>query len=1082
VGVRRHFRRALITALIAAACVGLAGCGGATHVTLPGVTDTPALAAPGGRVDGLDVTSTQLRQATAAVSQETTGLQRRALAYLALGAGVTSRDAAARAIDARFAALARHYAQIAPLVEATPALHSLSLGDGAAGSEARTDSDARPLDAVAAVLGAGDSLPAGSILVTVVDRLQSQAARLAIATTSLTLTPTDVREALVNGLEDLAGVGASESQTASMDAIDLSGPRATLGGLITMIRPLTGTSPRARMLTSFAPGLRSLRTLLPAPERDAASTRLIASELTWRATDLAAKARRADGEPGPAAAAAAQVESDLFQARLGLTGGDRSAAAAAAESAQATVHRALIPSLVPSASRTISRALGQALSAARSGDETALSRAVGTAVSALMIGAYATTLQAVDSGQLTRARAWAAVRDLGPGASGSSGDDALRAADALAAGSLRPAVARLIVRRDELSTFQARDIALVAAAGLASDVGDDGAQADNSASASGYWAVLEPILSERLGARSAAAGDRSFIGLDASSRLGVTAASMTAAGLLGAFTAAPATASEQEQRIPELVNAMRFTVARLCQPNGASASSPTLPGTAAGPPVIIRLINDLRPSLAPGQAALLTRSQRALEALPGSAGMSGEDLPGASSAGPSATVAGDCETAVMGISTVFSAAWRQNSDNADFVTIDHLLSQVQSEARSGAWSQAEGAAQRAYAVFDLTPELRLRAIDPGLALEIEGLFWNGSDALFDELAEHDPATKLAAQRGRLTAAVLRAQVELQSSHSQSAVVVNGAIVVFREGLEALLIVAALGAGFVSTRPLWRRPVVAGAAGAIPLTLITWALASALLGAFDRYSLSLQAVLDLLALAMLAVMLTWFFQKFCWTRFTAREQARQRRWLGHPALRGIIGPAAGLYALGFFLVYREGFETVLFLQALRVEGGTGAVLEGVLLGVAFTAAIGVLMLLLRRRLPYRGVVVVTAALIGILTVAIAGETARALQAAGWLSITPLNVALPGWTGLWLGVYPSLQTMVAQIATVLAIGLVAVGSSRRRTRRLTRQLAQATALREARLAQRRAARAQPIARQPEEDPVTAVGASSQPSSAR
>ena len=51
-------------------------------------------------------------------------------------------------------------------------------------------------------------------------------------------------------------------------------------------------------------------------------------------------------------------------------------------------------------------------------------------------------------------------------------------------------------------------------------------------------------------------------------------------------------------------------------------------------------------------------------------------------------------------------------------------------------------------------------------------------------------------------------------------------------------------------------------------------------------------------------------------------------------------------LGFTSVYREGFETVLFLQALELATGRATVLEGAALGLAATALVGVAVVLAR----------------------------------------------------------------------------------------------------------------------------------------
>ena len=122
--------------------------------------------------------------------------------------------------------------------------------------------------------------------------------------------------------------------------------------------------------------------------------------------------------------------------------------------------------------------------------------------------------------------------------------------------------------------------------------------------------------------------------------------------------------------------------------------------------------------------------------------------------------------------------------------------------------------------------------------------------------------------------------------------------------------------------------------------------------------------------------------------------------------------AGLYLLGFSSVFREGFETVLFLQALQLSSGTGIVLAGVTLGLLATAAVGAMTFALERRLPYKRMLIVTGVLISLVLVVLVGNTMRGLQGVGWLPITPLDLELPLWTGTWLGVFPTVETLCAQ----------------------------------------------------------------------
>ena len=95
-------------------------------------------------------------------------------------------------------------------------------------------------------------------------------------------------------------------------------------------------------------------------------------------------------------------------------------------------------------------------------------------------------------------------------------------------------------------------------------------------------------------------------------------------------------------------------------------------------------------------------------------------------------------------------------------------------------------------------------------------------------------------------------------------------------------------------------------------------------------------------------------------------------------------------LGLTSVYREGFETVLFLQSLQLSAGTSTVLEGAALGLALTLAVAVVTFVLQRKLPYKKMLIVTGVLIGFVLVVMVGQTARTMQGTGWLPITPIDV--------------------------------------------------------------------------------------------
>jgi len=134
--------------------------------------------------------------------------------------------------------------------------------------------------------------------------------------------------------------------------------------------------------------------------------------------------------------------------------------------------------------------------------------------------------------------------------------------------------------------------------------------------------------------------------------------------------------------------------------------------------------------------------------------------------------------------------------------------------------------------------------------------------------------------------------------------------------------------------------------------------------------------------------------------------------------------AGLALLGFTSFYREGFEVVLFLQNYRLKLGNGPVLQGVLLGVALSGVVAALTFVAHRRLPYRKMLILTGVLLGVVLLVMVGEQAQEMQQAHWLPMTPihwLEPLIPGWAGLWFSLFPTVETLAAQmIAALLVLG--------------------------------------------------------------
>jgi high-affinity iron transporter len=259
--------------------------------------------------------------------------------------------------------------------------------------------------------------------------------------------------------------------------------------------------------------------------------------------------------------------------------------------------------------------------------------------------------------------------------------------------------------------------------------------------------------------------------------------------------------------------------------------------------------------------------------------------------------------------------------------------------------------------------------------------------------------------------------EAGPDQSHASVVVNSAIIVFREGLEAVLIFAAVTAAFLGANRSRRRPVVLGAATAFGATVVTWFVVKALLDAASPLGPRIEAITGFLAIVVLLVVLNWFVHKVYWSEWIGRHHRRRRRLLASTG----IGATAGLVALGFTSVYREGVETVLFLQNLELQSGSATVIEGVAIGLAGTAVVGVLTFWLHHKLPYRRMLVLTGALVGAVLVVMIGGTALTFQDLGWLPRHETPFTVPGWMGAWFEMYSTWETLGAQVlAALLVVG--------------------------------------------------------------
>lgn len=254
------------------------------------------------------------------------------------------------------------------------------------------------------------------------------------------------------------------------------------------------------------------------------------------------------------------------------------------------------------------------------------------------------------------------------------------------------------------------------------------------------------------------------------------------------------------------------------------------------------------------------------------------------------------------------------------------------------------------------------------------------------------------------------------------------VLVFREGLECILVLAAITAGMTRTGTGHQKPIATGVSLGFLATIFTWFMSTSVVDNLSQHisALELQAWTGLLAISVLLVVMNWFFHKVYWTGWISMHNKRKHRLLRESNCTEQRSSRVfwGLALLGFSSFFREGVEVVLFLQGYRLRFGTHVVLRGVVIGTALTVLVGVLTFVSHRKLPYKRMLVITGVMLGAVLLVMVGEQIQEMQLAGWLPVTPipwLSHRVPPWAGLWFSIFPNFEGIAAQgFAAAVVLG--------------------------------------------------------------
>jgi high-affinity iron transporter len=344
-----------------------------------------------------------------------------------------------------------------------------------------------------------------------------------------------------------------------------------------------------------------------------------------------------------------------------------------------------------------------------------------------------------------------------------------------------------------------------------------------------------------------------------------------------------------------------------------------------------------------------------------------------------------------------------------------LVDRALAAAKAGDYPRAHALARSAYLDHYEYVEIPLRLRDPNLVLDTEFKFAE----LRNDLRDRRPLDEIRADVRDVRQGMLDTDRTLADKGVAAPLVAFGFSfsILFREGVEAVLLIAillgSLAAGQASG---YKRPLSLGVLGALAATAVLWVLTTLVIDLAPVSRELLEAVTALLAVVVLIAVSFWLVSRL--------EHKRRMEFMRARVASAMAAGSAGAFAaLGFTAIFREGFETVLFYQALALfaQGLTLWIVLGAVAAAVALGGVGYAILGLGRKLPLKPMLVTGASILLLLSVAFAGNAVRSLQGSDVISATPVDA---GWARLPVllaeltGIHPTRESLLVQ-AVLLAI---------------------------------------------------------------
>ena len=357
-------------------------------------------------------------------------------------------------------------------------------------------------------------------------------------------------------------------------------------------------------------------------------------------------------------------------------------------------------------------------------------------------------------------------------------------------------------------------------------------------------------------------------------------------------------------------------------------------------------------------------------------------------------------------------------DNIDQIRLK--LENVLQEYKEKKYDESLSSSRSAYLDSYENIEVPLRPINPDFTLDMEIKFAQLRNLIQSKVPYESVQAKI---------------IEIRQGLDESERLVTGTgiiapaiafstsfTIIFREGLESALIIGAILTYLEASRnDRFKKHVYYGIAIAILATAFTWFIAEYIIKISGASRELIEAIAGISAVVVLF-----------WVSFWVLNKVETKKWIEFVKAKVWHATTTGsimvFIMLSFFTVYREGFETILFYQAMLsfAKYMEWYVIAGLLIGLAVIVGIVFLIKKIGKKLPLRVLFGLTMGVGAYMSIAFIGNAVRSFQEAGYISTTHLIGIIPRLDinlAKMTGIHPTLESVIAQI---ILLSVYVVGS--------------------------------------------------------